>query len=553
MAWPIKRLGGVAGFNLTYFNEGELKELDANFNPTGSVLSSSDLILSFGYGMSTKLLNINWAIGAGPKLIRQNLAGQSATGIGLDIGTVVSYKELSIGATFQNFTVSKMKFLSREQSLPETIRGGVAFRLPLNKHGKRKVTAKGDTLDHRTRLNLAVDAAKLLDDDTWRFYTGVELRIAETIALRGGYKFHDDELARWSAGIGFIRPIKSLSKASTQIDYAYSPADAFDTGTHRFSLSFNFGAAPEEAAQPVKVDTTGLAATMSRIQQERQRAEQARQEAEDAKKRAAAMEEEMRQLLEKIRQIVGPDSNLSIRQLPGGRGLLMTVQGINFDFDKSDIRPSERETLKKLAESLKITSPDSKVWISGYADSIGTHAYNYNLSMRRLNSVMNYLEDQHQISRARFFMPVNYGETRPMEDNGTAQGRARNRRVEFLISPSGVDPEIPDASMLESLATVENSLFGLKFNGKVKFTEQLMTNPDRLVIDLPDIYLPGEFKNLNINRGDFIGIRAAYHEEDNFTRIVFDLRRPVKLDLRAQDTRLIVKDEEMILLRAVRQ
>lgn len=553
IAWPTvirgKRLG-VVGLNLAYFNEGKVVELDENFDPTGAEVSSSDLILSLGYGMNTKLLNFNWAIGAGPKLIRQNLAGNSATGIGIDVGTVVSYKEISVGATLQNFTISKMKFISREESLPETFRGGVAFRLPLNKHGKIKVTAAGDTLDHRTKLNLAVDAAKIFSDDKWRFYAGAELRLAETFAVRGGYKFHDDELSRWSAGFGLILPMKSLANASTMIDYAYTPADIFDTQMHRFSLSFNFGAAPEDATQFVRIDTSGLGATRSRIQQQLELAEQARREMEESKNRMAEMEAEMARRLEKAQRIAAQsEGKIEVEPKEENR-VLMTLR-INFAFDKSDIRPSEYSTMEKVAEILQ-TYPDGKVFISGHADSIGTYAYNYQLSQRRINSVIDYLENKHGIRDAVFFMPVGYGEVRPLEDNGTAWGQSRNRRVEFLIYPPGVQPDVPDASMLENLATVEDSLFSLKFNGKVKFTQQFMSNPDRLVIDLPDIYLPGEFQNRDLNEGAFIGIRAAYHPEDNFTRVVFDLRRRIDLNLTALADRLVVRDRDMVLPTAVK-
>jgi len=553
VAWPTviggKRLG-VVGLNLTYFNEGKIVELNESFEETGAEVSSSDLVLALGYGMNTKFLNFNWAIGAGPKIIRQNLAGISATGVGIDVGTVVSYKEFSVGATLQNFTISKMKFISREESLPETFRGGVAFRLPLNKHGKIQVTSAGDTLDHRTKLNLAVDAAKIFDDDKWRFYAGAELRLAETFAVRGGYKFHDDELSRWSAGFGVILPMKSLANASTMIDYAYTPADVFDSQTHRFSLSFNFGAAPEDATQFVRIDTAGLAMTRSRIQQQLELAEKARREMEESKNRMAEMEAEMARRLEKAMRIAETSGGKIEVEPKEEFKVLMTLR-INFDFDKADIRPVEFSTMQKVAEILD-TYPDSKVFIAGHADSIGTFAYNYQLSQRRMNSVMQYLETKHRIKDAVFFMPVGYGEVRPVEDNGTSSGRSRNRRVEFLIYPPGAQPEIPDGSMLENLATVEDSLFSLKFNGKVKFSQQFMANPDRLVIDLPDIYLPGEFQNIDLNQGDFIGIRAAYHPEDNFTRVVFDLRRPIDLNLTAQNDRLVVRDREMVLPTAVK-
>lgn len=556
VAWPTvirgKRLG-VVGLNLTYFNEGKVTELNENFEPTGDEASSDDLILAFGYGMNTRLLNVNWAIGAGTKLVRQNLAGESATGVGIDVGTVVSYKEISVGATLQNFTVSKMKFFSREQSLPETIRAGVAFRLPLPliKPSGQKFDQKNRPLDRRSKLNLAMDVAKVTGDDTWRFYTGAELRLAEAFALRGGYKLHNDELSRWGAGFGIIVPIKSLANASTEIDYAYSPMGAFDTQTHRFSLSFNFGAAPEEAPQVVRIDTTGLAATRSRIQQQLELTEQARKAAEESQRRMAEMEAEMARRLEKAMRIAAAsEGKIEVAPVEKDR-VLMTLR-INFDFDKSDIRESEKETMKKVAEILN-TYPGSKVVISGHADSIGTHAYNYQLSQRRMNSVMAYLEDKNQISADRFFMPVGYGEVRPLEDNGTSYGRSRNRRVEFLIYPPDAQPEIPDGSMFENLATVDDSLLSLTFNGRVKYTQQFLTDPDRLVIDLPNVYLAGEIQSRDINRGDFIRMRAAYHPEGDYTRVVFDLRKPAKLDLTAQDNRLFLKGEEMMLPTAVKR
>lgn len=556
VAWPTviggKRLG-VVGLNLTYFNEGKVTELNENFEPTGDEATSDDLILAFGYGMNTKLLHFNWAIGAGTKLVRQNLAGESASAVGVDVGTVVSYKEISVGATLQNFTVSKMKFLSREQSLPETFRAGVALRLvlPFLEPSGQKVDQKNRHLDRRSRLNLAMDAAKVAGDDTWRFYTGAELRLAEAFALRGGYKLHNDELSRWGAGFGIIIPIKSLANASTEIDYAFTPMEAFDSQTHRFSVSFNFGAAPEEAPQVVRIDTTGLAATKSRIQQQLELTEQARRAAEESQRRIAEMEAEMARRLEKAMRIAETTEG-KIEVAPAEKNRVLMTLRINFDFDRAEIRESEKETMQKVAEILN-TYPGSQLFISGHADSIGGHAYNYQLSQRRMNSVMAHLERKSQISPDRFFMPVAYGEVRPLEDNGTSHGRARNRRVEFLIYPSDAQPEIPDGSMLEGITSVDDSLVSVTFNGKVKYTQLFLRDPDRLVIDLPSVYLAGEFQSREINRGDFVRMRAAYHPERDFTRLVFDLRKPTRFDLTAQDNRLLLRPQEVALPTAVKQ
>ncbi|RMD93932.1 MAG: hypothetical protein D6814_15050, partial [Calditrichaeota bacterium] len=230
---------GVAGMGLTYFNEGKVQAVNANFQPTGTSAESNDLMLSFGYGAFIKLLGNTFAFGAGGKFIRQDLANFSASGLGLDVGAVYAMKHISIGATLQNLTVSKMRFNGRSELLPETARGGIALRLPIGKHLK---------------WNIASDVAKVRREDKLRIYAGTEVRIAELLALRGGYKFHDTEIGRWAVGLGLIVPMEWLANSRTEIDYAFTPMEPFDTFTHRFSFTFTFGAVKK--VQPVSpVDT----------------------------------------------------------------------------------------------------------------------------------------------------------------------------------------------------------------------------------------------------------------------------------------------------------
>jgi OOP family OmpA-OmpF porin len=74
---------------------------------------------------------------------------------------------------------------------------------------------------------------------------------------------------------------------------------------------------------------------------------------------------------------------------------------------------------------------DKRVNLSGHTDSIGTEAYNQKLSERRAASVKNYLTkkgiDAGRISAQGF------GETKPIADNKTKEGRAKNRRVEIKV------------------------------------------------------------------------------------------------------------------------
>jgi outer membrane protein OmpA-like peptidoglycan-associated protein len=76
--------------------------------------------------------------------------------------------------------------------------------------------------------------------------------------------------------------------------------------------------------------------------------------------------------------------------------------------------------------------PQTTTVIEGHTDSIGTDAYNQGLSERRANAVRDVLVDQYGVAGERV-NAVGYGETRPVADNSTPEGRAINRRVEAEV------------------------------------------------------------------------------------------------------------------------
>ncbi|KAA3657458.1 MAG: hypothetical protein DWQ10_13215, partial [Calditrichaeota bacterium] len=230
---------GVGAFGLTYFSHGDINDLNADFEELATTTSPNDIMLSFGYGMEANVLSRKLSFGAGGKLIRQDLAGESASAIGVDIGAIYQLKYLSFGATFQNFTVTKLKFIEREELLPETIRAGLGFRLPFGK---------------KYRWNLAADIAKVRNEDDYRYYTGTEIDFGKTLKVRGGYKWHDFEASRWAVGFGLRMPMEWLSNASTEIDYAFSPLDNFDEFAHRFSLTFTFNNLTARRFTPINTD-----------------------------------------------------------------------------------------------------------------------------------------------------------------------------------------------------------------------------------------------------------------------------------------------------------
>jgi OmpA-OmpF porin, OOP family len=104
---------------------------------------------------------------------------------------------------------------------------------------------------------------------------------------------------------------------------------------------------------------------------------------------------------------------------------------VNFDFNKSDIRKSDLDDLQKAVDFVK-KYPDYKISIEGHTDSIGTPEYNQGLSERRAAAVKAYLLS-HGVADGARIRTAGFGETKPIADNKTKEGRFQNRRVEILI------------------------------------------------------------------------------------------------------------------------
>ena len=108
----------------------------------------------------------------------------------------------------------------------------------------------------------------------------------------------------------------------------------------------------------------------------------------------------------------------------------ITLKGIHFNSGKASIRPDSYSILDEAVQLLK-ANPDVKVEIAGHTDSVGRASYNLRLSEARANSVRDYMI-QHGIEASRL-IARGYGETMPIAPNTTRAGRAKNRRIEFIV------------------------------------------------------------------------------------------------------------------------
>jgi len=109
---------------------------------------------------------------------------------------------------------------------------------------------------------------------------------------------------------------------------------------------------------------------------------------------------------------------------------LATVGEAYFDFDKAELKPSAEDVLRETVKTLK-DNPDLHVVVEGHTDSIGSEQYNLRLSEKRAEAVKRYLVRQ-GIDPSRI-TTRGHGESRPIADNGTREGRAKNRRAEIIV------------------------------------------------------------------------------------------------------------------------
>jgi OOP family OmpA-OmpF porin len=122
-----------------------------------------------------------------------------------------------------------------------------------------------------------------------------------------------------------------------------------------------------------------------------------------------------------------PETGLELQR---GLDQFVASRVVEFEFDSDVLTPEGRETVEEVGALLR-SLPGVDVEISGHTDSTGDDEFNLDLSKRRADAVRTYLVEQ-GLAGARF-ETAGFGETRPIADNETPEGRQRNRRTEFRV------------------------------------------------------------------------------------------------------------------------
>lgn len=129
------------------------------------------------------------------------------------------------------------------------------------------------------------------------------------------------------------------------------------------------------------------------------------------------------------------DRAIAAGKLAEGKFLYETVLSsdkFKFEVDRSELSDEAKMALDEFAGDLKSENANVFVEIQGHTDATGSEEYNMKLGEQRAQAVRRYLSEKHGLALHRMSV-ISYGETAPVADNGTKEGRAANRRVVLVV------------------------------------------------------------------------------------------------------------------------
>jgi OOP family OmpA-OmpF porin len=132
-------------------------------------------------------------------------------------------------------------------------------------------------------------------------------------------------------------------------------------------------------------------------------------------------------------QVEGMFARDQARVLRKADDVIIRLVGLQFDSGQSKIEPKNFELLATVGKAIQMF-PKSALTIEGHTDSYGGDSANLALSQKRADAVKQYLVSNLHIDPSRVHA-VGYGETRPVANNETEEGRSRNRRIDVVIRP----------------------------------------------------------------------------------------------------------------------
>jgi outer membrane protein OmpA-like peptidoglycan-associated protein len=130
-----------------------------------------------------------------------------------------------------------------------------------------------------------------------------------------------------------------------------------------------------------------------------------------------------------LRRVRFAESTPDFSQTIASSGKFVT-HGILFDTDSDRVKPESAAVIQSIAKGLMQAS-DVNFEIDGHSDATGNAAHNMDLSKRRAEAVKSILVSQFSVDAGRL-TTAGFGSSKPLDSNSTPEGKANNRRVEFV-------------------------------------------------------------------------------------------------------------------------
>jgi len=431
---------GTVAFGLIYFDQGNIPITDMDGILAGGRADASDMTLIVGYSYPAKLpLLGKTTLGINGKMMLQTLAEEHFNYTMFDVGLLKPLSDkLAFGLTFRN--VNPGNYLESDEDNPdkheaEEFRAGLGW-----------AAVDGENFD----LNLGLDALAYLPfaGNGLRFNVGGETIFYDLLALRAGYRVNAEQ-GEFGAGFGvFVGDVR--------LDYAYVDYSQIDA-THRFSGTMTFGSmarqdrdgdgipddrdlAPDEAEdkdgyedQDGVPDPDNDHDGIFDVDDKCPNQPEYYNGYDDEDGCPDAMSQGGTTVVDTVIKFVergeGPcDDERGLYYLLAGYDY---VPPILFDVDRDEIRPESRDALARIAEIIQQCIKDgNKVEVRGHADDRGSDEYNKDLSLRRANSVKQYMVSNFGIPDDQLIV-VGAGESEPVVPNTTECNYQVNRRVVF--------------------------------------------------------------------------------------------------------------------------
>lgn len=254
-------------------------------------------------------------------------------------------------------------------------------------------------------------------------YVPAEVHKARESLVLAEQAFADDPTAQKTKDIAYVAQRKSL------IAEALGTREADRRKRHDAETDFQRtqGAMLQQTQQQLSGTQAQLTDAQRASMEKEQRLQQEAAARAAAEQKAAMTEEELKKAQDNLAKLAAVKEDQ--------RGMVITLSGsVLFASNQAVLLPEARTRLDQVAQALLATK-ERKIVVEGHTDSRGNDSHNQMLSQQRAEAVRNYIVqagyDPDLISAQ------GIGKQRPVADNGTAEGRANNRRVELVVQKTG--------------------------------------------------------------------------------------------------------------------